>query len=65
MSEKTSWLTVGKIVGAQGLRGDVKVIPSSDFPERFLKSGDRWLQNNNGKPWKIKFNKNFIARRVK
>ncbi len=54
MSETTSWLTVGKIVGAQGLRGEVKVISSSDFPERFLKSGDRWLQKNNEEPWQIK-----------
>jgi 16S rRNA processing protein RimM len=38
------WLEVGKIVGAQGLQGDVRVYPNSDFPERFLKPGQRWLR---------------------
>jgi len=40
----TNWLEIGKIVGAQGLQGDVKVYPSSDFPERFLVPGTRWIQ---------------------
>jgi 16S rRNA processing protein RimM len=37
------FLEIGKIVGAQGLKGDVRVYPSSDFPERFLEPGKRWL----------------------
>lgn len=37
------WLEVGKIVGAQGLRGEVKIRPDSDFPERFEEPGPRWL----------------------
>jgi len=40
----TNWLEVGKIVGAQGLKGEVRVYPDSDFPERFLQSGQRWLR---------------------
>ena len=28
----------------QGLRGQLRVNPSSDFPERFLEPGTRWLQ---------------------
>lgn len=39
----SGWLLVGKIVGAQGLQGDVRVYPDSDFPERFLEPGARWL----------------------
>ncbi len=37
------FLQVGKIVSAQGLKGAVRVYPMSDFPERFLEPGQRWL----------------------
>ncbi|WP_204102599.1 MULTISPECIES: ribosome maturation factor RimM [Spirulina sp. CCY15215] len=37
-------LDVGKIVAAQGLKGELRVYPESDFPERFLQPGVRWLQ---------------------
>lgn len=37
------WLEVGTIVGAHGLNGEVKVFPDSDFPERFIQPGPRWL----------------------
>ena len=37
------WLEIGRIVAPQGLDGSVRVYPSSDFPERFLYPGDRWL----------------------
>lgn len=37
-------MEVGTIVGAQGLQGEVRVYPSSDFPERFTKAGTRWLR---------------------
>jgi 16S rRNA processing protein RimM len=40
------WMEIGSIVGAQGIKGDVKVYPNSDFPERFTKSGERWLWAN-------------------
>lgn len=43
--EPKKWLEIGTIVAAQGLRGEVRVYPSSDFPERFLEAGTRWLQN--------------------
>jgi 16S rRNA processing protein RimM len=38
------WITVGRIVAAQGLRGEVRVLPLSDFPERFTRPGLRWLR---------------------
>lgn len=41
-------LVVGKIVAAQGLRGELRVLPLSDFPERFTKAGPRWLQRQEG-----------------
>lgn len=39
----SEWLEIGRIVGAQGLRGEVRVYPNSDFPERFEQPGTRWL----------------------
>ncbi|MEB3359174.1 MAG: ribosome maturation factor RimM [Synechococcales bacterium] len=38
------WLEIGRIVAPQGLRGEMRIYPSSDFPERFLEAGLRWLQ---------------------
>jgi len=38
------WLAVGTIVAPQGLRGELRVYPDSDFPERFKQPGQRWLQ---------------------
>lgn len=37
------WLTIGKIVATQGLSGEVRVYPNTDFPERFEVPGPRWL----------------------
>lgn len=39
----TDWITIGRIVGVQGLKGEVRVYPDSDFPERFEQPGTRWL----------------------
>jgi 16S rRNA processing protein RimM len=41
-------LVVGKIVAAQGLAGEVRINPLSDFPERFTKPGPRWLRGRDG-----------------
>ena len=53
MSIKREWLTVGKLVAPQGLKGEIRVHPSSDFPERFLVAGKRWLQKNKEEPYPI------------
>jgi 16S rRNA processing protein RimM len=37
------WLEIGKIVAPQGLNGELRVYPNSDFPERFVEPGQRWL----------------------
>ncbi|MEY2977802.1 MAG: rRNA processing protein RimM [Cyanobacteriota bacterium] len=42
--EHQAWLEIGTIVAAHGIQGEVKVISSSDFPERFLTKGKRWLR---------------------
>ncbi len=43
MSTPDDWLEVGKIVAPQGLQGELRIYPDSDFPERFLDPGPRWL----------------------
>ncbi|WP_269621942.1 ribosome maturation factor RimM [Prochlorococcus marinus] len=53
MCEKNLWLTVGEVVAPQGLHGQVRINPRSDFPERFIEQGERWLQKGKEKPYKI------------
>ena len=48
MAEIDDWLSVGKIVGVQGLQGELRVNPASDFPERFTVPGPRWLRSRQG-----------------
>ncbi|MUL36594.1 ribosome maturation factor RimM [Gloeocapsopsis dulcis] len=43
LEQESEWLEIGKIVGPQGLNGEVRVYPNSDFPERFEQPGTRWL----------------------
>ena len=43
-------LVVGKVVAAQGLKGELRVLPLSDFPERFTRAGQRWLQRRDQAP---------------
>ncbi|NEO40673.1 MAG: ribosome maturation factor RimM [Moorea sp. SIOASIH] len=38
------WLEIGRIVSPHGLKGELRVYPSSDFPERFEEPGQRWLK---------------------
>ncbi len=37
------YLQIGTIVSPQGLDGEMRVYPDTDFPERFLVPGMRWL----------------------
>jgi len=53
MINKNEWLTVGLITSCHGINGKVKVKSLSDFEERFLKPGMRWLQKENEPPSKI------------
>jgi 16S rRNA processing protein RimM len=46
----TDWITIGRIVSPQGLKGELRVYPDTDFPERFLEPGERWLQEPKGTP---------------
>ena len=53
MINENEWLTVGLITSCHGIKGQVKVKSLSDFEERFLKPGMRWLQKENESPLEI------------
>ena len=59
MINKNEWLVVGLITSCHGINGQVKVKSLSDFEERFLKPGIRWLQKENEPPAKIELNSGF------
>lgn len=44
-------IEIGTIVGVSGLKGELRVNITTDFPERFENPGQRWLTiNNNSSP---------------
>ena len=53
MIEKDKWMSIGEIVAPQGLKGDIRIKPSSDFPERFTKPGKRWIQESTELPTEV------------
>ena len=59
MINKNEWLTVWLITSCHGINGQVKVKSLSDFEERFLKPGTRWLQKENEHPTKIELLSGF------
>ena len=59
MINKNEWLIVGLITSCHGIHGQVKIKSLSDFEERFLKPGIRWLQKDNEPPSKIKLISGF------
>lgn len=44
--EANKFIAIGKIVNTQGNRGEVRVIPLTDFPERFAGTERVYLQQN-------------------
>ena len=70
MIKKNEWLVVGLITSCHGINGQVKIKSLSDFEERFLKPGKRWLQKENESPLEIELisgyrqpgKENFIIR---
>ena len=45
-TDAEDWIEIGRIVAPQGVKGELRVYPSSDFPERFTVPGPRWLQRS-------------------
>lgn len=48
LHQESDWFEIGRIVAPQGVRGLMRVYPDSDFPERFLEPGRRWLRRKGG-----------------
>ena len=59
MIEKNEWLVVGVITSCHGIKGQIKVKSLSDFEERFLIPGIRWLQKDNEPPLKIELTSGY------
>jgi len=59
MINKNEWLIGGLITSCHGINGQLKVKSLSDFEERFLKPGLRWLQKENEPPAKIELISGF------
>ncbi len=59
MINNNQWLIVGLITSCHGINGQLKVKSLSDFEERFLKPGMRWLQKENEPPSQIKLISGF------
>ena len=57
MIEQDKWMSIGEIIAPHGLRGDIRVKPRSEFPERFTRPGKRWIQQSKESPTEIKLTK--------
>jgi 16S rRNA processing protein RimM len=54
------WMEIGLIVAPQGLNGEMRVYPHSDFPERFEVPGERWLYGEDRQaPQSVKLQRGF------
>ena len=59
MINRNEWLIVGLITSCHGINGQVKVKSLSDFEERFVNPGIRWLQKENEPPSKIELTSGY------
>ena len=59
MIDTNELLVVGLITSCHGINGQVKVKSLSDFEERFLNPGTRWLQKENEPPTKTELTSGF------
>ena len=50
MIENKDWLVIGIITSANGVEGKLNIKSLSDFEERFIQPGLRWVQKNNEEP---------------
>lgn len=53
------WIFIGEIVAPQGLKGELRVNPQSDFPERFLTPGPRWLRKPSQEPREVRLERGY------
>lgn len=59
-------VVVGQIVAPHGVRGDVRVFPLTDFPDRFSKTKQVILEDNTAIPVEsAKFHKKFVLLKLR
>jgi len=58
LGAEEQYVTIGKIVNTQGHRGEVRLIPLTDFPERF-ESMDKALLELNGQTMQMKIERTY------
>lgn len=60
------WFTVGKLVNTHGIRGDVKVLPQTDFAERRFAPGSKLMLVNeqNGDHMQVKITSSRLQKNV-
>ena len=59
MIDHNEWLVVGLITSPQGINGKIKVKSLSDFQERFIIPGKRWIQKENEIPRELELTSGF------
>lgn len=64
------YVEIGKIINTHGVRGHVKVMPFTDYPERFRKMKSVFLQKRNGNVTEyaieeVKYVKNTVLLKLK
>lgn len=59
-TKQLNFITIGKIIASFGKSGQVKIIPMTDFPERFFSSENLFIfPENSQTPIKIKLSNQF------
>lgn len=67
----TQLITIGRITAPQGIRGEVRVVPLTDFPERFRHLTSVYISCPDGKePWRaevsqVRYHKQFVLLKFK
>ena len=59
MINHNEWLVVGLITSPHGINGKIKIKSLSDFEERFIKPGKRWIQKEKETPAEIELTSGF------
>ncbi len=57
---KTDFITIGKIIAPHGVRGDVRIYPITDFPERFLDMDECYIEQKKYTITSARFHKQFV-----
>lgn len=68
MSNVEKMFAIGKIVNTHGIKGEVKVIPTTDDPKRFEKLEEIFIEMKELVPYKVesvRYHKNFVLIKFK